>query len=525
MEVTVEEFLQIPILRGCNIIAGGKGLNRVITSLGMLDGYAGYVYIASNMLAISSGYFLTTDNLAHRGNAGLTLKAKYFNYHIPPDIVKTADELNFPVILLPDNDMPFYQIFEYFYMHVYIRSAKTFIRLEDISVVLSNMIHTYGLKGLAEQLYSLTKKPVIIILQKNNYNYLKKNQKSSLNQELSESASIDDSIIKLDKKGLMLYHSEEASGFGICFKYKHQDDGMIWLDESECSCDDNDAVLLNAAKVVCEISNTQLLAYEEDESRLKFAFIEKLLSGELNSMNEAVLETNKLRWRIPKEASVLIIECQDDQYLYQKLEEFLNELYKERKLRIISCIYNQSLLSFIPGDIEDIDGKITGIYNELHRKYPSNRIFFSLGRKVDFLKARISYQQALLAMRLQPILKKDDYIVKYSEIGLYRFCSTDALSDEVCAYCREIMTPLLEHNKASGVDLIETLKVYFESQFNFTIAGQKLFVHPNTVRYRLTMVESICNMHFDNFYDVLNLQNAIALMPVVYPEYESSKEQ
>lgn len=81
--------------------------------------------------------------------------------------------------------------------------------------------------------------------------------------------------------------------------------------------------------------------------------------------------------------------------------------------------------------------------------------------------------------------------------------------------CSRYVQPLKDYKKISNVDLIETLKVFFQNKQNYTKTGQDLFVHANTIRYRIEQVEHLCNVDFSNYLDVLNLQVALACSPLV----------
>ena len=84
-----------------------------------------------------------------------------------------------------------------------------------------------------------------------------------------------------------------------------------------------------------------------------------------------------------------------------------------------------------------------------------------------------------------------------------------------------MMLPLLESDSILKLDLLQTLRAYFRTGGNFSHTGQKLFVHHNTVRYRLEVVERLSKMSFDSYYEMLSMQVALALLPIFFPEYRN----
>ncbi len=527
MEVTIEELIRIPLLSGSKIIAGYRGRNRIVKALTMLDGYSGHAYTDKDMLAVSSGYFLSREpekhaelirNLVKHELAGITLKGVYFNDQVPESITRIADELDFPVILLADRDLKFYPLFEFFYSHVFSRSTNTYLRLDNAMEIMKNAMNTGGMSGLTKQLHAWTGKPALITLQESLLNCVSVEDPPPLCAALAEHASGRFSLPDGEHKGLVRFCSPAASGLGIPFRFRNDMEGMIWLDETAHPCDDNDAVLLTSAKAACEVGIIQIMAYEHDEALLKASFIEDLISGKLQSLNEAVLRMQSLNWCIPRQVQVLIVKCQDDPDLYQQMGVLIENLFNALKLKIIVCLYKQSLIILLPANLENRTALLEDMDHKLGSNWPNHTFNYALGRVMDFRDARMSYKQAGLALKINPLLHQERKFISFDDLGLYRFCYPDGLNAEIALFCRDIVTPLMDIDNTLDINLIETLQVFFRHRFNYSRTGQELSIHPNTVRYRLEVVEKLCHINFDNYEDVLNLQVALAFLPVVTPE-------
>ena len=57
-----------------------------------------------------------------------------------------------------------------------------------------------------------------------------------------------------------------------------------------------------------------------------------------------------------------------------------------------------------------------------------------------------------------------------------------------------------------GEELIDTLKVYLESESNSNIAAKKLFIHSNTVRYRIAKIQQICGIDLEDPMERLKIE-------------------
>lgn len=56
--------------------------------------------------------------------------------------------------------------------------------------------------------------------------------------------------------------------------------------------------------------------------------------------------------------------------------------------------------------------------------------------------------------------------------------------------------PLLKESNSE--ELLTTLKIFLESESNYNTAAQKLFLHSNTIRYRIGKIQEICNIDLED---------------------------
>ena len=532
MEVTVEELLRIPLLKGSTIIGGKSGGSRIVKMLSFMDGYSGYLYLEKDTLAVTSGYLLFREpektleflrNIGQRGLSGIMLNTKYYDYQLPGNVVQAADGLGLPIIQAADSGVQFHKLFEYFNDHIYSPKTGTFLNQDNASTALISAMHVDGLPGLARQINAWTGKPVTIVLQDTLFCYPV--ESSELNQALSDNSIMKSCSPVTGHDALLQVKSASASGVGISFTYNLNANGAIWLDNAQSPCDGNDTTLLHTAKSACEIGMMQILAYEHDQSILKASFIKDLVDGRLQSADKTSLMARQLNLRIPKVVQVLVIQCRGAQDLYQQMEQTVQNLFRRQGLNIITFLHEQSLVVLLPQWTENQVQLLKEMEAQLTARWPENVFHFAVGRNVDFRKACTSYQQACLALKIRPSLSKHSQYNSFAknnsfaEIVVHYLCNPDDPEEEqkVRYFCRDILQPLIGKEER-GYDLIKTLRVFFHYRFNYRRTGQELYIHPSTVRYRLKVVEKLCGISLDNYDDVLNLQVALQLLPALIPE-------
>ncbi len=84
---------------------------------------------------------------------------------------------------------------------------------------------------------------------------------------------------------------------------------------------------------------------------------------------------------------------------------------------------------------------------------------------------------------------------------------------------RRLVEPLLIYDQERRSDLIRTLRVYFVAGANTSEAADRLFLHRNSMLYRLTRIEALTGLDLKDYRARLALQ--LGLLAV---EERSGKE-
>ena len=69
-----------------------------------------------------------------------------------------------------------------------------------------------------------------------------------------------------------------------------------------------------------------------------------------------------------------------------------------------------------------------------------------------------------------------------------------------------LISPLQEHDRARGSDLVRTLKTYFVTGTNASEAADRLFLHRNSMIYRLERIQNLTGLDLKDNRVALALQ-------------------
>lgn len=105
----------------------------------------------------------------------------------------------------------------------------------------------------------------------------------------------------------------------------------------------------------------------------------------------------------------------------------------------------------------------------------------------DFKKAITEARYAYITC--DKISKKN--ISKISEIGIYQMLIPICENPAVLEYSRSIVNKVKEYDAMYNMDILNTVLMYIKCDNDIIKTSEKLFVHKNTIRYRLKKIETI----------------------------------
>jgi PucR family transcriptional regulator, purine catabolism regulatory protein len=94
---------------------------------------------------------------------------------------------------------------------------------------------------------------------------------------------------------------------------------------------------------------------------------------------------------------------------------------------------------------------------------------------------------------------------------------------ELDAFCEDVLGPLLAYDRAHASALLETLGVYLRANENLRRTAERLFVHVNTVNYRLRRIEAITGLDLADSRQRLIAEVALETVRLLEPSPERAR--
>ncbi|MFW6184817.1 MAG: PucR family transcriptional regulator, partial [Chloroflexota bacterium] len=100
------------------------------------------------------------------------------------------------------------------------------------------------------------------------------------------------------------------------------------------------------------------------------------------------------------------------------------------------------------------------------------------------------HQEALQAMQLAQRLNFN-HLVEFNSLGIFQLLSQIEHLAAVQTFTQQIIEPLAEYDRQHRGSLVQTIDAYFNHHANVSQTAESLFIHRNTLLYRLERIQEL----------------------------------
>jgi DNA-binding PucR family transcriptional regulator len=265
-----------------------------------------------------------------------------------------------------------------------------------------------------------------------------------------------------------------------------------------------EAVLLYSREIAFSAADVYAKAAEARglwDARLEALVVDSILSGE--SQEELASRIAALGWRARGSVAVLVGNTAEGFEV-----EAIRRLVRRHEADILVGIHGNRLIAVV-GHVTPlaVNGAINGFQSLAAKLEP----LFGAGALVlgpevtDISEAHRSAKAALAGFAVVRAWPKAPRPIAADELLAERALAGDMLAKSTLI--QRIYRPLAEHSP----ELLETLGSYLETGRSLESTARDLFVHPNTVRYRLKRISEIIGWDATGPREAFILQVAMVL--------------
>ena len=272
----------------------------------------------------------------------------------------------------------------------------------------------------------------------------------------------------------------------------------------------------------CALEMAKAKAISEAEKALRGNFLEGLLAG---TLPEA--EVQRLEGRLDHDTNcrhAIMTFSWDDQNgnepSLRRLETPLNWLLSNHIRPVLTHIYSNEHVCVFQALEDDDEAMSTALElarrlrDQLEIEFPKARLLCGVSGPAETLAEWPDiYRQSVQAMHLAGRLHLDT-VVDFNTMGVYQLLTELEDLPNVQRYCSQIIGPLVEYDESHNSNLVHTIDAYYGHHGNISQTAETLFIHRNTLLYRLDRIQALTGQKLDDPDERLALQLALKLWQI-----------
>jgi len=260
-----------------------------------------------------------------------------------------------------------------------------------------------------------------------------------------------------------------------------------------------------------------MMAYKERFDRdnfIKNLLLDNLLLVDIYSRAKKLRIDNNVR-RV-----VFLIETTVDPDM--SALEIVRGIFPDRPRDFVTAVDENCIILVKEIAVRDYMSEIEQVANTLVDTLSSeamSRVYVAIGGVVKDLKdVSSSFKEARLAQEVGKIFESDKQIVSYERLGIGRLIYQLPLP-----LCRIFINEMLQGFSMDDIDeeMSTTVIKFFENDLNVSETSRELFIHRNTLVYRLDKLQKMTKLDLRKFGDAITFK--ITMMVSKYLQFRANQ--
>ena len=299
--------------------------------------------------------------------------------------------------------------------------------------------------------------------------------------------------------------------------------GYICLLSAEDEPAEMDRLALGHAAGACAIEMAREMAIMQTRDRLLPNFWEDLLHGGPGSEEAIISRAKRLGCDLTVPNAVVVLRPHRTDSLsvrLQPLTEALGEEMGPRGAGLFPQERDKTMVLLHPVSPEAAPQSLKDLGRSIAEKLASQGsgllVSAGIGRLHPGIDGiRKAHQEAQQALTLGERLFGKGHVAYFGELGVYRLLLGLLGTAELDTFYQETLGALEEYDHKRSGELIPTLEAYFNCQGSTSEAARVLYVHRNTLLYRLKRIQEILGQDLEDPHTRLALTLALRVREVL----------
>ncbi|MED2943770.1 PucR family transcriptional regulator ligand-binding domain-containing protein [Bacillus swezeyi] len=533
----VIELLAISVFQGASLRAGELGVDREVNSVNMMDAPDIINFLKEKELLVTTAFHFKDDlnsllvlikEMENQGCSGLGIKTKRFLQEIPQEAIKLADELKFPLFEL-SVDVSLGDIVSKSLSHILdIRTNELHNAMQAHQEFTNQVMSGKGIHEILGSLSSLIDFPVALL----NHRL---QPIGNLNKKFDfykhfEALMTDGHLFHHSKTTMLTFSLLENQETVTLFPvYTHKQYSFICVNGHIPFTDRSTILTIKQASNVIAFELMKENALKQNARRIQNEFFTNFINGTFTTTEEIISRgkefklENEQRYvcavgKIEDEdRSITYTEYQAEQdVIYGMIEADLPHFHQKVHLFTMDDTYimllelkdgwkymDEPFVSFL----KDIQSKISTLFHK--------DLSFGISNYAQqLIDVPISYKEAKDTLYYGNLSGKKQFIEFHQPKQVPEILRMVPY-DQLKKFYMDTFQGFVDQPKKDYQVLLHTLSVFLETHCQLSETANRLFVHRNTVIYRLEKCEEIIGRNIKDPEETLRLRLAFRIKALI----------
>ena len=524
-----------------SLLAGLSGVGNAISTVTVIDTPDGAKWLSGGEFVITTAYMLKDDEeallrfirtLKARKASALGIKQGRYIENIPDSALALSDDLGLPLLLIPQ---------KFPYADIINPILSELVNQQTNRLIQANLIHTKftelavsdaSIPDILSAFMSIVGVPTAFFDFETAQIWYSDSE-SSLAQHLKTERILSHRDIDRARYDLHLIANQNRR-FGVLVFEKgvleremEEDGGTALIRER----DPGFKIALENAATNIILREQTIISNRQVAERYKGLLIQDILIHNIKSETEIHNRAEIFGWDFHDGGIVLEVDINNIKQRFKRnfsnntskmLEEMSTEIF-DISIREILRFYPNAhyvklsdiiifVLSIRPKERKQMEKQIAEAFSRIQKSIENIpfTISFGIGRYYENIEQiYLSYQEAREVIRLSYMFSWFNRILYYEKMDLFRIFLPILDNQEALEACRNCLQPLLDYDRKNGKNMLETLQVVSECDWNLKLAAERMFLHPNSVKYRMEQIEKLIHRNCREHSDRLLIEIAV----------------
>lgn len=145
-----------------------------------------------------------------------------------------------------------------------------------------------------------------------------------------------------------------------------------------------------------------------------------------------------------------------------------------------------------------------------------SRVKIGVSREFDRIELlRAAYIEAHETCKTGALLAPDEAVYSFDDYGLYNLLLHVSEREDLSRYLHRALRTLIRYDSENKTDLTETLCTYLEQNRNIKETAEKLFLHRNSMVYRINRIQELCAINLNDVNTCLLLRVSFMILTIL----------